>query len=147
MGISAGGASGGHKSDMNVTPLVDIILVLLIIFMVTMPVLMRQITLEVPRQLEEHEVSITSSKQISATIHVDGTVTLQVGAATESINRVELAKVIRERLEAKRTEKVVFVDFDDGLAYGEVVSAMDTIKGAGAEKVALKVREEDAPGQ
>jgi biopolymer transport protein TolR len=145
MGMSAGGGSGSHKSDMNVTPLVDIILVLLIIFMVTMPVLMRQITLEVPRQLEEHEVSVVASNQITATIHGDGTVTLQVGSTTEKVNRVELARTMRERLESKKTERVVFVDFDDELAYGEVVSAMDTIKGAGAEKVALKVREEGGP--
>lgn len=147
MGISAGGGAGGLKSDMNVTPLVDVILVLLIIFMVTMPVLMRQITVEVPRQLEDHEVSVTASKQITATVHVDGTVSLQIGAVTEQVNRVELAKAIREKLEGKKTEKVVFVDFDDELAYAEVVSAMDTIKGAGAENVALKIREDEPPGR
>lgn len=145
MGISAGG-KGAIKSDINVTPLVDIVLVLLIIFLVTMPVLMRQITIEVPRNLGEQEVS--ASHDISVLLRVDGTVIVNDGNKDlEPINRVDLAKTVRPMLEKRHTEKVVFVDFEDDVAYGDAVSVMDTIKGAGASKVALKIREEDQQAQ
>ncbi len=72
MGISTGG-SGGPKHDINVTPLVDVVLVLLIIFLVAMPILIRHITLEVPRKLEADEISSTST-QIILVGKVDGTI-------------------------------------------------------------------------
>ena len=55
MGMSAGSGSGGVKSDINVTPLVDVVLVLLIIFLVTMPIILRDLVLEIPRKLEDTE--------------------------------------------------------------------------------------------
>ncbi len=62
MGISAGGGGQGRpKSDINVTPLVDVVLVLLIIFLVAMPILLRHITIEVPRKLDADEISSTST--------------------------------------------------------------------------------------
>ncbi len=138
MGISAGGKSGAIKSDINVTPLVDIVLVLLIIFLVTMPVMMRQITIEVPRQLDDDEATPLASKQIIVTLAGDGSVTVSDGSEDKQIPRIELARTIRPMLESKKTEKVVFVEVGDDVPYGEAVSAMDTIKGAGASKVALK---------
>lgn len=145
MGFSTGG-KGGVKSDINVTPLVDIVLVLLIIFLVTMPVLMRHITIEVPRKVEDFEDTSVASKQITVTVKADGSVILADGPDETTVNRVELAAKLRPMIEAKKTEKVVFVDFEDAVEYGDAVSAMDTIKGVGAEKVALKIREKQ-PGQ
>lgn len=151
MGISAGGSKGGPKSDINVTPLVDVVLVLLIIFIVTMPVLMRHITIEVPRQLEADEVSVVST-QISICANLDGSIDISDGATTDTVPRGALAKTLRQKLESISSEKVVFVDFDDNLPWDQVVSAMDSIKGVGKVsadgerepvKVALKVREND----
>lgn len=145
MGISAGGGKGGLKNDINVTPLVDIILVLLIIFLVTMPIVMRQITIEVPRKLDADEIVVTGSRPITIKIKADGNITVNDGAADKEIPRVELAATLAPLLEKRKTEKVVFVDFDDDVIYGEAVSAMDTVKGLGTEsdpvKVALKLKE------
>ena len=71
MGISAGGSGKGPKSILNVTPLVDVVLVLLVIFMVTMPVMMRNIPVTVPRDLEPIEAPIATPVLVKAM--VDGT--------------------------------------------------------------------------
>jgi len=57
MGMSAGGGSNKSvKAEINITPLVDVVLVLLIIFMVLVPIMMRQVVLEVPRKIQDDEV-------------------------------------------------------------------------------------------
>lgn len=153
MGISAGGSKGGPKSDMNVTPLVDVMLVLLVIFMVTMPVMMRSITIEVPRDLKDEEVSVVTTQVIVKGM-VDGTLEISDGVNTETVQRTQLAKVLRGRLKDVSSEKTVFVDFEDGVPWEQVVSVMDTVKGVGkvdadsqreVVKVALKKRDK-APG-
>ncbi len=130
MGISAGGSKGGPKSEMNVTPLVDVVLVLLVIFMVTMPVMMRNVTIEIPRELEADEVSVVSTQVIIKGM-VDGTIEISDGVNKEIIQRTQLAKQLRDRLKNVSSEKTVFVDFDDGVSWGQVVSIMDTVKGVG----------------
>lgn len=149
MGISAGGKKGGPKSDINVTPLVDIVLVLLIIFLVVTPIKMRFITIEVPRKLDEQTEDTTlASKQIVVFVQADSSIKLSDGSEEIVLqNRADLAKTLRPMLEKKRTEKVVFVDFDDRVIYGDAVSIMDTLKGVGAEKVALKIRDKDQQQQ
>ena len=146
MGISAGGSGKGPKSDINVTPLVDVVLVLLIIFLVAMPILVRHITLEVPRKLEADEISSTST-QIQLFGKADGSVEIDDGTGKRSINRIDLAKTIRPMIESIKTERVVFVDFEKTLKYADVISIMDTVKGIGRDasgketnpvKVALK---------
>jgi biopolymer transport protein ExbD len=158
MGISTGGGGRGPKSDINVTPLVDVVLVLLIIFIVTMPVLLRHITIEVPRKAEIDEIPSTST-QISVLGKADGTIELDNGSGKTSINRVELAKTLRPMIDAIKSEKIVFVDFECGMPYSDVVSVMDTVKSfekrskEGSQvvvvdgvKVALKIKE-IPPGQ
>src|SRR5690554_2247786 len=152
MGISAGGSKGGPRSEMNVTPLVDVVLVLLVIFMVTMPVMMRSITIEIPRDLKDDEVSVVSTQVIVKGL-VDGTVDISDGVNGTNVQRTQLAKELRSRLKDVASEKTVFVDFDDGVPWEQVVSIMDTIKGVGkvtqeggnsvreVVKVALKKRD------
>jgi biopolymer transport protein TolR len=147
MGISTGGSQGGVKNDINVTPLVDIVLVLLIIFLVITPIKMRSLTIEVPRKLDQNEDTSVASKQITVLVRADNSIKIQNGPESiELTNRFELAKTLRPLIEARRTEKVVFVDFEDPVLYGETVSTMDTIKSVGAEKVALKIRDDDQAG-
>ncbi len=155
MGISAGGSKGGPKSEMNVTPLVDVVLVLLVIFMVTMPVMMRSITIEIPRDLEADEVSVVSTQVIVKAL-VDGTVDISDGVNSTNVQRPQLAKELRSRLKDVASEKTVFADFEDGVPWEQVVSVMDTIKGVGkvtqegtnsvreVVKIALKKRDKNA---
>jgi biopolymer transport protein ExbD len=151
MGMSAGGGGAGNvKSDINVTPLVDVVLVLLIIFLVTMPVVMRTVTLEVPRKLQDNEiVEQTTSKSIIITYRPDGNVVLSEGPGSEDkrFSALEVAAKIRPLLESKSGEKVVFVDFCDGTPWQDVVSTMDRVRSLADDKdhnnikVALKKRE------
>ena len=146
MGMQVGGAKGGPKSDINVTPLVDIVLVLLIIFLVITPIKMRFINIEVPRKLDDKTEVSMDSRQLVVVVRGDSTVKLSDGREEQVLDSIyKLSAAIRPILEAKRTEKVVFVDFEDPVPYGDAVVTMDIIKGAGAEKVALKLREDDKP--
>src|SRR3990170_1413206 len=123
MGISAGGGKG-LKSDINVTPLVDVVLVLLIIFLINTPIMMRQITIEVPRKLDADENPIKAAKQISILVRADGNMVLSDGAQDKTMPLIEMPNALRDMLKDRVTEKVVFVDFEDRLAYGEAVAAM-----------------------
>ena len=144
------GGSGGVKNDINVTPLIDVVLVLLIIFLVTMPIMMRTITLEVPRKIQDFEDPTVASRQITILIKADLSVVLNNGEKETEIKMVEIAKTLRPMLEDKKTDKLVFVDFDDKVPWGDVVSAMDTIRSVAADpdhndiKVALKMKDDKA---
>ena len=137
MAFGGSGGSGNVKSDINVTPLVDIVLVMLIIFLVAMPIVMKNIEIEVPRKTDEPPEQIIVPDQVTIELTKAG-VLLVNGVET---NRSELATKLRDRLQHKR-EKVVFVDFDESSRYGDAVQIMDTAKGAGATTVALKIKDD-----
>jgi biopolymer transport protein ExbD len=137
--MSTGGSSGGVKSDINVTPLVDVVLVLLIIFLVTMPIIMKDVPLEIPRKLEDTAPVIVEN-QVVVEAFVDG----RILVSGVEVTKFQLADKVAEALKPMR-EKTVFVGFADELKYGEAVSIIDAVRGGGAEKVALKMREDKAP--
>ena len=136
-----GGGRGNVKSDINVTPLVDVVLVLLIIFLVTMPILMKDISIDIPKKADDSIPTEVLPDQLMIEWKNDGRLLVN----GEEVNRTELATKVKEKLERRR-EKVVFVDFDDSVRYGDAVSVMDTCRGAGAATVALKMKEEVASG-
>ena len=139
MGMDVGGKKGGVKSDINVTPLVDVVLVLLIIFLVTMPIMMRQITIEVPRKADKRvEFDPKAGEQITIELGPDGRALLRVGASEEpNLSLMDLPAKLKPALKKKTGDKVVFVDFDFEVKYDNVVALMDVVRGAGAETVAL----------
>jgi biopolymer transport protein ExbD len=150
MGMNVGGKSGSIQNEINVTPLVDVVLVLLIIFLVTMPILMKRVTLEVPRTIEDTEQA-PPGKTITVLIKADLTVVVNDGTKDISIQGVDLAKTLRPLVDEKKTDKIVFVDFEDPVAWGEVVTMMDTIRSLAEDdnhddvKVALKLKDDTAP--
>lgn len=129
-----GGSSKGPRSDINITPLVDVVLVLLIIFMVMTPILLKQTDLQVPEKVEM-ETQIPSSDQVVLSIAADGTV---------SLNREPLPKeLVGDRIKevmSRRREKVMFFDIDDQALYDDVVKIMDTCRGAGAKVLGIMTR-------
>lgn len=156
MGMSTGSNKGGVQSDINVTPLIDVLLVLLIIFLVVMPIMMKMETLEVPRKLNnEIEMPDPNASMLTVTVKKDGSITFNDGDKDQTIQAIDLAKTLRPKLEAMHqgSEKVVFVDFDPEVLWNNVVTTMDTIRSLAADvnhdeiKVALKVKEDSAPGQ
>src|SRR5262249_20535969 len=122
----------------NVTPLVDVVLVLLIIFLAAMPILMKDINIEVPKKSDEQVPPDMVPDQLTVEIK-EGHLLLN----GTDVDPADLATTVRERLDRKR-EKVVFVDFDTKYPYGQAVHIMDVCRGAGATTVAIKMKDENA---
>ncbi|HEY1814676.1 MAG TPA: biopolymer transporter ExbD [Kofleriaceae bacterium] len=152
MGMSTGGNKPGSvQSEINVTPLIDVLLVLLIIFLVIMPVMMKMETLEVPRKIDDSkEMPDPNASLLTVTVKKDLSIVFNDGDKDIPIQAIDLAKTLRPRLEALHagTEKVVFVDFEPEVPWKDVVETMDTIRSLAADvnhdeiKVALKIKED-----
>src|SRR3954463_3019128 len=131
MGMSTGGGKGGVTSDINVTPLIDVLLVLLIIFLVVMPIMMKMETLNVPRKIDDtQEMPDPNGSQFTVTVKADLSVVFNDGNIDAPIQAVDLVRTLRPKLEAMHAgnEKVVFVDFDPAVPWKEVVGTMDSIR-------------------
>ncbi|MDQ3034007.1 MAG: biopolymer transporter ExbD [Myxococcota bacterium] len=130
-----GKKKGRSKPDMNVTPLVDVVLVLLIIFMVITPMLAKQFWIHLPTDPEEEASRPPPSPD-------DGPVVVTVDAeGAIRINRdvVELA-VFEPRLRrvlAARGDRTVFFDAESDAPYGRAVEVLDRARGAGATTIAV----------
>src|SRR5689334_2491529 len=125
MAMDLGGAKGGVKSDINVTPLVDVMLVLLIIMMLITPMLNQGVAVILP----------TTSNNTVIAVSKDGT--LYVNA--KPVSEAEMASKVTEALESKK-EKVVFINADQEALYSSVMAAMDQLHQAGVEDIALIVQ-------
>src|SRR5262245_989189 len=151
MGMSTGGPKGGVQSDINVTPLIDVLLVLLIIFLVVMPIMMKMETLEVPRKIEDNEMPDPNASMLTVKVRVSGDMTLDENGKETSVAAPDLVRTLRPKLANMKAgnEKVVFVDFEDAVPWANVVDAMDQIRSLATDvnhdeiKVALKVKEKE----
>src|SRR5574339_359550 len=125
MGMSTGGGGGkGVQSEINVTPLIDVLLVLLIIFLVVMPIMMKMETLNVPRKLDDqNEMPDPNASQLTIKVKNDLSVGFNDGSSENDmpIQAVDIAKTLRPKLEAMNAsqEKVVFVEFEDQVPWSE----------------------------
>jgi biopolymer transport protein ExbD len=151
MGMSVGKKEGGVQSEINVTPLIDVLLVLLIIFLVVMPIMMKMETIQVPRKIDEtKEMPDPNASTLTIKVRASLEIVFNDGDRDVTIQASDMARTLRPKLEALHAgiEKVVFVDFEDGVPWNQVVSTMDTIRSLAADvnhdeiKVALKVRDE-----
>lgn len=148
MGMNTGGGSGGIRTEINVTPLVDVVLVLLIIFLVTMPIMMKRITVQVPRKLDDNEILATNNKQMTVLVKENAEVIFNDGDSERTFKLGDLATTMRPILDGLKGDKVVFVDADDNVPWGQVTSAMDTLRSMSSDpnnrdeiKIAIKVKE------
>jgi biopolymer transport protein ExbD len=130
--MAAGGGKGGAKSDINVTPLVDVCLVLLIIFMVLVPRNVPEISVRIPPESKVNRPPPEGDRPLVVTMDKDGGLTLN----QRGYEKEELAKEIERQMES-RAKKVVFVDFDHKAKYGEAVEVIDLVKKNGAEVVGI----------
>jgi biopolymer transport protein TolR len=135
--MAFGGSSGGGvRSDINITPLVDVVLVLLIIFMVMTPTLLKEVDVKVPDKAEvETNATPSSTEEIVVTI----TNTNRIQLNHEPIEEAALADRIREAM-AARTEKRVFFEIDDDAIYGDAMHVMDVCRGAGVKTLGLMTK-------
>lgn len=125
------GKKGVH-SDLNVTPLIDILLVLLIIFMVITPLMMMQHSVDVPKKAEvDMPVDITSD-QVVLTYTKDEAVYLNQ-------NKVEPPQLARrlDDIYKNRRDKTIFLNIDPEANYGKALAVIDTVRHAGLERLAV----------
>lgn len=138
MGMSTS-EGGGVKSDINVTPLADVMLVLLIIFMVITPLLQKGVDVKLPAA--EYPTDHPDSENVvTVAVRVDNTVYLNMVPIAES----ELPTKLAEEFEGK-SEKVLFLKADEGLDYGDVLRVMDLCRDGGADEIGL-ITEQKAAG-
>ena len=131
MSMDLGGAKGGVKSDINVTPLVDVMLVLLIIMMLITPMLNQGVAMHLPKASNTVDKPTTQDNTVVA-VGKDGSLYVNSKPVTEA----EMATKITEALESKK-EKVVFINADEEALYSSVMTAMDQLHQAGVEDIAL----------
>jgi biopolymer transport protein TolR len=135
MAMDLGGAKGGVKSDINVTPLVDVMLVLLIIMMLVAPLLQQGITVTLPKASNSIDKPETRG-QTTIAISVDKHVYLNAREVPNPNDNLGMA--VKEVLEGKKSdEKVVFIKADQGVDYGVVMATMDQLRAAGIEDMGL----------
>jgi biopolymer transport protein TolR len=131
MSMDLGGAKGGVKSDINVTPLVDVMLVLLMIMMIITPMLNQGVAVILPSASNTVPKPDTQD-QVTVAIGRDGAMYLQA----HPVRAGELATKLNELFENKH-EKIVFVRADEEAQYGKVMAAMDELRAAQIEDIAL----------
>jgi biopolymer transport protein ExbD len=136
--MDVGTKKGGAKADINVTPLVDIVLVLLIIFMVLTPSMLKHMMANVPRKAPPDAPPPDPSQ---VPIVVEYTAKRELTVNTEAVAFEALADKISERLKFD-SQKVVFFKIEDEANYGEVVKLMDTVRGAGAKTLGIVTKDE-----
>jgi biopolymer transport protein ExbD len=118
------------KSEINVTPLVDVMLVLLVIFMVVTPLLRQQVPIDLP--IAEHSRESQDTSQVTLVAAADGHLLLN----ERPVAADALDSALRD-LYVARPEKVIFLEADRALPYSRVVDLMDACRAAGIERLGI----------
>ena len=137
MGMSGGGGAGGLQSEINVTPMVDIMLVLLIIFMVVTPFLQQGITVALPKNLNNPDVDPNIIKESSIVISVPNNGEYYLGK--KRVAREELADKVDSLLKGIKNEqdRIVYIKSGVGVDYGDVVNVINEVRKLGVDKIGL----------
>jgi biopolymer transport protein TolR len=135
---ASNGRTQSSISDINVTPLVDVVLVLLIIFMVTAPVLQSGIEVSVPKtrtvkEITEERMVISINKQ------------QRVFLGNDPVNINEIKTRLRQRIRDPQNQSV-FIRADEDVPFGAFATVMDAIKGAGITNVSIVTQPLDQNG-
>lgn len=139
MGMSSGGGPGAPVSDINVTPLVDVMLVLLIIFMVTAPLIEQGVKVDLPKT----KAPSIDSNQAKLVLAINKERKIFLGET--EIPYAELRDKLSANERVKR-EKEVYLHADRNLPYGYVVDLMAILKEAGVENLGM-VTDPNGPGK
>ncbi len=133
MGMTGGGGRG-QKSDINVTPYIDILLVLLIIFMVIQPTTQYDLEARVPNEPPEDipENVVVKSDAIVVSVEEDGSLRINQDPVTLDQLGTRLFEIFRAR-----ANKNMFVQANEDLPFGDVVRVIDVAKGAGVGDIGL----------
>ena len=144
MGMAAGG-SGSLQSEINVTPMVDIMLVLLIIFMVVTPFLQQGITVSIPRDMKNPDEDQRIIREDSVVISIPNDGQYYLGKVP--VSKSELGdKVDRMLKQIKEEEfKIVYIKSGVNVSYGEVVGIINEVRKLGVDKIGLVADKKKGP--
>ena len=132
MAMDVGGAKGGVKADINVTPLVDVMLVLLIIVMLIAPMLQNQVQVQMPEATNTKDKPDTSDQTV---VHVDANGRLFVNGKPFATKEDAITRLL-EVME-RAADKTVYLKGDKNAPYGAIMNMMDALRGAHIETVGL----------
>jgi biopolymer transport protein ExbD len=131
------GHSEELQAEINVTPLVDVVLVLLVIFMVVTPLLKQEVPIELP--LAENSRETKDLTQLTLTLAADGGVLLNNQPMLREALVTQLQTIYAERL-----DKTIFLEADRNLPYGQVVDVMDDCRAAGVVTIGVITKREQS---
>jgi biopolymer transport protein ExbD/biopolymer transport protein TolR len=137
MGMSGGGGGGGVQSEINVTPMVDIMLVLLIIFMVVTPFLQQGITVALPKNMNNPDVDPNIIKESSIVISVPNDGEYYLGK--QKVAKEQLTEKVDTMLKGIKNEqdRIVYIKSGVGVSYGDVVNVINEVRKLGVDKIGL----------
>jgi biopolymer transport protein ExbD/biopolymer transport protein TolR len=137
MGMSGGAGPGGLQSEINVTPMVDIMLVLLIIFMVVTPFLQQGITVALPKNMNNPDVDPNIIKESSIVISVPNDGEYYLGKIR--VEKEQLTDRVDTMLKGIKNEqdRIVYIKSGVGVSYGDVVNVINEVRKLGVDKIGL----------
>ena len=128
----SGGGNSGLTNDINVTPMIDVLLVLLIIFMMVIPMSRKAIDLQLPDPSPDDTNSGPPPSQIVLEVLPGNTFKVN----TQPVSKIELPKKLKEIFDP-RPDKVIFVKGDPTVKYSDVIWAMDVARGSGVKVIGM----------
>ena len=132
----------GAVSDINVTPMVNVMLVLLIIFMVITPMLQKGVSVDMARVNNPRPMA-DADKEDATVLAITRDAKIYLGG--DSITLDEITAKVKDRLESK-LDKTVYVKSDARAKYGDVVSVVDAVRAAGVDSLGLLTENNPDPG-
>ena len=138
MAMSAG-KSKGLENEINVTPMIDVLLVLLIIFMAALPSMRKAIDIQLPDPTPSVAPANAQSNQIVLEVNADGSYSIN----TLKVTKDQLGPKLKEIYDP-RPEKIIFVKGDPKVKYGDIIYAMDVARGSGVKVIGVPPK--DTPG-
>ena len=137
MSMQAGGGSSGLQSEINFTPMVDIMLLLLIIFMVVTPFLQQGITVALPKNLNNPDVDPNIIKESSIVISIPNDGQYYLGKIP--VAKEQLTEKVDTMLKGIKNEqdRIVYIKSGVGVSYGDVVNVINEVRKLGVDKIGL----------
>jgi len=136
MGMQTGKEGRTVMSEINVTPFVDVMLVLLVIFMVTTPILYQGVDVNLPKTESRPMPSLDRERKVVVTLNKNGGIFIEKEQYTLDQLRIEVRKLMAGKGKNLKDEDV-FLRADSSVSYGTVVEVMSEIRNAGVQKIGL----------